>query len=318
MTAVSFVIPAFNAEKTLETCISSLYKHHPSSDFECIVVNDGSRDSTEAICIAFANRFENFKYFTIPNSGVSVARNKGIKMATGKYLCFVDSDDFLVSAVDVSSIYSRSADMILFPLLSTRHPVESGCIDRASLFEWTLDNRHPELNLRSVWSKLYLRSKIVESGTSFPNGINMGEDWLFNLSFVQSIGTCEIDPRIFYVHVENQNGLSSGYNPNYFESDRKFHTVLARILNDKKYGGFLKRLKFEGLLTGFQLCTFNSRNVSSYGQRKKSFLAILNDPCYSDTFVKPFPELRNWKERLLYRIISHKAFALLEFIFRLN
>lgn len=94
MPAVSVIIPAYNAEEFLEECLESI-RVQSLTDFEAIIVNDGSTDDTAEIarCIAEADR--RFSVMTVPNGGVSRARNIGMDMARGDYVTFVDADDVI-------------------------------------------------------------------------------------------------------------------------------------------------------------------------------------------------------------------------------
>ena len=92
----SIVVPVYNAEKYLERCITSLLQQDiDPSAFEIIAVNDGSKDTSEAILQRMAAAHENLRWVTTVNQGVSEARNLGCRMANGQYLLFVDSDDYV-------------------------------------------------------------------------------------------------------------------------------------------------------------------------------------------------------------------------------
>lgn len=91
---ISVIIPAFNAEKTIEKCVYSVQKQIYSV-LEIIVVNDGSTDNTERVVERLAKNDNRIKLYTINNRGVSHARNYGIDRATGKYITFIDSDDYI-------------------------------------------------------------------------------------------------------------------------------------------------------------------------------------------------------------------------------
>ena len=95
MVKVSIIVPVYNVEKYLSTCLDSLI-NQTLTDIEIICVNDGSTDSSLAILKDFANKDSRIKILDKQNEGVSVARNLGIEVATGQYLMFVDSDDYLI------------------------------------------------------------------------------------------------------------------------------------------------------------------------------------------------------------------------------
>ena len=92
----SFIIPVYNAERTLDRCLSSLLAQQ-FNDFEVLLIDDGSKDKSYAICERYANQDARFKRIHQENKGPSAARNEGLRRAEGEYLCFVDSDDYVVS-----------------------------------------------------------------------------------------------------------------------------------------------------------------------------------------------------------------------------
>lgn len=96
MKKISVIVPVYNTEKYLEQCIDSII-NQSYKNLEIILVDDGATDNSPQICDSYATRDERIKVIHKKNEGVSVARNTGIKMATGDYLAFVDSDDMLNS-----------------------------------------------------------------------------------------------------------------------------------------------------------------------------------------------------------------------------
>ena len=91
---VSIIVPVYNTEKYLSKCLDSLI-NQDFSDYEIIIVNDGSTDNSEDIINDYANKYDNIKTFKKKNGGLSSARNYGLAKAIGKYITFVDSDDYV-------------------------------------------------------------------------------------------------------------------------------------------------------------------------------------------------------------------------------
>ena len=102
---ISVVIPAYNVEKYLDKCVQSVVEQ-TYKNLEIIIVNDGSTDSTESICEEWTNKDDRIIYINQTNKGLSGARNSGIDIATGKYIVFIDSDDW-VSNDMVEKLYSN-------------------------------------------------------------------------------------------------------------------------------------------------------------------------------------------------------------------
>lgn len=94
---LSFIVPVYNVEDYLTDCLQSLYTQSlAESDFEVVIVNDGSLDSSSVIVEDFQKKHANIKYYTQTNQGLSAARNMGIEKAQGEYILCIDSDDFLL------------------------------------------------------------------------------------------------------------------------------------------------------------------------------------------------------------------------------
>ena len=94
MELVSVIVPVYNVEKYLKKCVDSILSQS-YQNIEVILINDGSLDGSGEICEAYAKKDERIKYITQNNSGLGKTRNRGIEEASGKYLLFVDSDDYI-------------------------------------------------------------------------------------------------------------------------------------------------------------------------------------------------------------------------------
>lgn len=119
---ISFIVPAYNAEKTIDKCLKSIFELDKSKlEYEVIVVNDASEDSTEEHILKYDN-YKNLVYINSDkNQGISVARNKAVKRAKGKYLIFVDSDDYVQSSLlcDIEDYILQDVDLIKWNALVT-------------------------------------------------------------------------------------------------------------------------------------------------------------------------------------------------------
>lgn len=95
--SISFIIPIYNSEKTIEDCIESIIKNKKNYDIEIVLINDGSTDNSENVCKKYLEKYKNniIKYYNFKNQGVSSARNHGIELATKDWIFFIDSDDKL-------------------------------------------------------------------------------------------------------------------------------------------------------------------------------------------------------------------------------
>ena len=93
---ISVIIPVYNVELYLEQCLNSVLVDNNVDKIEVVCVNDGSTDNSLSLCEMFAKRYNNVKVISQPNAGLSAARNTGLLHASGQYVCFLDSDDYLL------------------------------------------------------------------------------------------------------------------------------------------------------------------------------------------------------------------------------
>ncbi len=190
---LSIIIPVYNAEATINCCLSSITKQG-IDDFEVIIINDGSYDKSREICKDWCINDPRFHLIEQHNSGPSAARNLGIDQAVGKYITFMDSDDELSSdSLRPNLEYMEKhpeVSLIQFPL-EVHHT--NGNVEKRNTCETTLTGirvindiwcRSSDVINGFFWGKIYLAS--LFKGIRFPIGIRNSEDsWLL----------CEILPR---------------------------------------------------------------------------------------------------------------------------
>jgi glycosyltransferase involved in cell wall biosynthesis len=165
---VSVIVPVYNVEQYLDRCLRSIVEQSYKS-LEIIIVNDGSKDDSEEICLEYQRQDARVKYYVQENSGVSAARNTGLKYATGEYVTFVDSDDYLGkdSLLEaVKAIRSENADMLMLEVTvlyrdkmeyvphKEREGLSDGEIKHKLLLDELSNWPHTKLFKRSLWEKL--------------------------------------------------------------------------------------------------------------------------------------------------------------------
>lgn len=196
MSVVSVIVPVYNTEKYIEKCIKSIIAQ-TYSDWELLLVDDGSTDESAGICLRYADNDSRIKYLYQENSGVSVARNTGIVSAKGDYIYFLDSDDVAEKELletAVSSMEDSRADMVYFNTQSLSEegegywniPVEEGLFEFSNYTQWLDFVLFKYLNFKinfAVWNKLYRTNIIKSNSIFFDEGVSMGEDIGFNLKY---------------------------------------------------------------------------------------------------------------------------------------
>ena len=189
--AISVIVPVYKAEKYLHRCVDSLLAQ-TFSDFEVLLVDDGSPDRSGEICDEYAKKDSRVKVFHKENGGVSSARNLGIDNALGDWICFVDSDDWLdMEAFACCSKYFNYAELIRFSYSSVYS------MDCKEIIDYHLiqyDNRKEyvsklieQKSYVAVWGALFKKSTFVPD-IYFDKDISIGEDWIF---FIKVVNRCD-------------------------------------------------------------------------------------------------------------------------------
>ena len=216
MLTLSIIVPLYNSEKYLPKCLNSLLSQDiPEQDYELILVDDGSPDGSRGIAEEYASRHSNIIVLTQPNKGTSGARNTGIRRAGGKYLCFVDPDDFVLEnsfSVLIRKMEEENLDVLRF-----------GYIEVNEQYQLTKSCKNPEVPDYSsevmdgvtymaerlgvacyVWTYLFRASLLKDNGIFFYEGDYFDDTpWLPRaLSMARRVDSIDFK-RYFYLIREN-------------------------------------------------------------------------------------------------------------------
>ena len=188
---LSIIIPVYNVEKHLGKCIDSIQSalsQIDSDEYEIILVNDGSKDSSGEICDKYAMAFENISVVHKDNGGVSEARNDGIRLAKGEFITFIDSDDFVNhSLLDAFKLINPEADIDVYQFGYTRFNQQKVIKEKNHKADREVDLSGKKVTddvtlIAAVWNKIYKRDLIVGNNIFFTKGRTNGEDVEFNVN----------------------------------------------------------------------------------------------------------------------------------------
>lgn len=202
--AVSIVVPVYNAEKYLSKCIDSIL-NQTFKNFELILVNDGSKDNSLIICEDYKVSDRRIKVINKKNEGVSIARNIGINSAKGKYIMFIDSDDWIESNM-VEKMYDaiQNSDIAV---CGSKTVEKNKIIDNTLYQSFTKEknligkeiiNLINRVQHRCVWNKIYKISILKKNNIMFNEEIKCGEDSIFNFTYFKYINSIKIIPDSLY------------------------------------------------------------------------------------------------------------------------
>ncbi|WP_445384803.1 glycosyltransferase [Robiginitalea sp. IMCC44478] len=210
---LSIVIPVYNVEDYVEKCIRSCYDQElPISDFEVIVVNDGTNDSSLEICEYLQNEFPTLKIISQENKGLSGARNTGLQHATGEYVWFVDSDDWIKSNCLnplITLLKSTSPDL----LWMGHCVVKDGKVIKYYIPQYLKTPvkgnefyaNHLE-GLYYIWKFIYSRKFLLENNLKFYEGL-IYEDLEFTPRALNVAESCITLPESFYYYLIREGSI---------------------------------------------------------------------------------------------------------------
>ena len=190
MEKISIVVPIYNAKTTLERCIKSLI-NQTYKNIEIILVNDGSTDESVDICSKYFNIDKRIRVINKSNGGVSSARNAGMRVSTGKYIMFCDSDDYAYDnwCECLASSYKEG-----YLLMSGYDILDGDKVWKNIVpnFDGNVIDKKRFMELKwygffSPWNKIYKAKTIKDNQILFDEKLSKGEDLLFNLQYLSCI-----------------------------------------------------------------------------------------------------------------------------------
>ena len=259
----SVIIPVYNSEKTIKRCIESIaLQNRP--DVETIIINDGSTDETESICKALQAEYSNIIYLCKKNGGVSSARNSGFSVATGEFVMFVDSDDYVDNkCFDTIDKYTQSnADFYQFGFSIVANDLVKETREFSEFIVNTLIEKESFISegivtrsINSPWGKIYKRKIIEDKKLRFYENLSVGEDLTFVFTFLLSADKLErFTDKIYFADIGNEESLSRKYRENLSE---QLICVYDNMVNA------LQKSKIESELINHSLAWLFYRNAYS-------------------------------------------------------
>ena len=253
---ISIIVPVYNVEKYLGKCVQSIVDQ-TYTNLEIILVDDGSPDNCPQMCDEWAKKDNRIKVIHKENGGVSSARNMGLDIAKGKYVNFIDSDDF-VSCDLIKMLYSnisQNDDLVICCMTSNTTQLQE-CKNDIKIYEYTSEyiinettdrklNKNidvhkidgTKVNLTSPWGKLYNLNAILKSNIRFPIGVLYSEDWIFNLIYLSKISRVIILDWYGYFYYKNNDSITSSLEDNrnsekFIQSQLEIEKILKNMEKD--------------------------------------------------------------------------------------
>ncbi len=229
---ISIIVPVYNSEKYLKECISSIL-NQTYKKFELILINDGSTDNSLSICEIYRHKDDRINLINQENSGVSVARNKGLEVANGEWITFIDSDDYI--HVDFLDTFykniNKKNDFILQNVVQFDDEISYEFI---SYFDTEKDPlnffKTYSPHLFYPWSRLFKKEIIKNNKIEFEPKISFAEDALFIMTYLNYCKCIKTINKVGYYYRDTPNSLITKAGFDFETNTYLFYQLKSKLL----------------------------------------------------------------------------------------
>lgn len=253
---ITVVVPVYNVEKYLNRCVESLVKQ-TYSKLEIILVDDGSPDCCPQMCEEWGKRDSRIRVIHKENAGLGMARNTGIEAASGQYICFIDSDDYIAPetlAEAHEAMRQCQAELVVFGMMMVNQhgEVVSTLVPKGSkecyrgrevqevfLPDW-IDNRYVGVQVQnlclSACSCLFSVELIRRTGWRFVSERELiSEDSYSLIQLAKGIECVAVLEKALYCYCDNETSLTRTYRPDRYEKIKKFYEACSSMAEQQGY-----------------------------------------------------------------------------------
>ena len=215
---VSIIVPVYNAEATISRCIESIITQE-YTDFELLLVDDGSRDASGSVCDQYADKDSRIRVIHKENTGVSDSRNQALDQARGTFIQFLDSDDWITPNatrlfVDTATHYH--CDLVIADFyrvvgerVSVKGDIEDDCVMTQEEFASHMVENPADFYYGVLWNKLFRRDIIEKYHLRMDTNISWCEDFMFNLEYIRHAEIFYALQIPIYYYVKTKGSLAS-------------------------------------------------------------------------------------------------------------
>ena len=332
---LSIIVPIYNSEKYLKKCIESIlcqsYK-----DFELILINDGSTDNSIEICKHYVKKDSRVNLVNKKNTGSSDTRNIGINQSKGKYISFIDSDDWIEANMldhKINLAKKYNLDMVISGICFDKVDSSGNIISTINNYNdvlWlnknevrsNIINIFPNALINSSCNKIY-KSELIKSNKIKFKSTEIGEDTLFNIDIIKEINTIGIIHNSYYHYMkyENNNTLTTKIIDNAYDKYIYIHKEIIElfsswnITNNETYSKINETMFAQYFATTLKILSANNSKYS-YKEKKKMLDDGLKKKMIIDTFdySNPF----SYKEKIFRFIIKNRHYHLAITLLKIN
>lgn len=317
---ISVIVPVYNVEQFLPRCIDSILTQ-TFTDFELLLIDDGSKDNSGKICDEYAKKDERIRVFHKENRGVSFARNLGLYNAMGEWVAFIDSDDFIETnyLYNLIKLIICNEQLIIVGYKSFGgnnklfNRFKPQTLNKDDLIKYVF-KEGILIYYASPWGKLYNLKVLKDNKIIFPQNVSWGEDRIFNIMYICVIDNLSLSDTIDY-NYNTTNELSLAHRINDFASEwlcfKELKKVLLQLI--ERHPSLYKNPNIEIWNNG-GLCTQLSRCFISIYKRKNKYkiseqitkLQSIPDKDYNDFYQ--YYKCNSLKSRLNRFLLKKKMY----------
>ncbi len=319
---ISIIVPVYKVEDVIHNCVESILRQ-TYSNFELILIDDGTPDESGKICDEYAKKDNRIKVIHKTNGGVSSARNIGIANATGEYIVCVDSDDYVDEAylqgfIDVIKIYPE-AQMVWCGFYTVNDYEKT--ITRAvkydesgELIESDISNImtfHQKWLDAAPWCKLYSKRIIDENNLKMDESMSLGEDLLFNFSYINSCTNKKIyhtnKCAYYYIQTEKET-LDNRFRANLFDIYTHINDEMLRYITNWKVDSEQMTIFYDSAYFSYEKClrnTFHKNNTATKKEKYQLNKKIMQSSRFKEAVKNSSCKIR-LPLKIAYKLNSYK------------
>ncbi len=302
---ISIIVPVYNVEQYLPRCIDSILSQS-FADFELILVDDGSKDNSGAICDGYARKDTRIRVFHKNNGGVGAARNLGLSRANGEWVYFVDSDDIVLpDALETfGCLIESNTDFVMAGFCASdeygtiiERPKVQRCGELTAMQALKEMYAPTDFGYQGyLWCKLFKKEAIRQNNLQFVESISFNEDRLFIVEYLCCVNNVSYTTKSVYNYIKRSGSamgtLKTGYNKKYatdFEAYVRMYERISKFTKDKK----LSQMAINGICDSYRsnhkmMLEFNQYDKEIHKYMFKSMLRTGAMPQYLKSALRPF------------------------------
>lgn len=319
---LSIIVPVYGVEKYIDKCLNSLVKQS-LKEIEVIVVNDGTKDNSQKIVDKYVKKYpDKIKSYIKENGGQGSARNYGLKKATGEYIGYVDSDDFVEKDM-YKKLYNKAKennyDIVVCGNYNVSEDYQNKNID-AFINNYNTDLENIFFGKMAVWNKIYKRDILIKNKLEFKEKV-WYEDLAFTLKAIMNSNTFAfIDEPLYDYLIREGSTMNNSNVQRNLEILDAFNDILSYIQHNKKEEYFSK-IEFLAIDHIYISAIVRVLKAEADDKVKRETINKL-----LDYMNKKFPNYKNNKyintlsknRKIIYKLINIKMYGLINLIFKVK